>query len=250
MRALAVLLISLTMWLPVLDAQEVIVALRHPTSGGGGTAVVTKIAAVQGAPFTSPYTTSTLSAAVPAGAWIKGFCTTNQANGGTTYAVPITDTKSNTWTTNLVYVQTTFTTGVISATTHVTNALTTSDTITITPANDGVFQCVFYSVTGITLTTEENATGNVTTTSNPAPTASITPGAATSVVFAVFGIGGTWSAYGNCMGGAATGLDNLTQASGITLVTEYRQLSSATAGTCGITQTAVADAASVVDDLR
>lgn len=222
--------------------------LASPSSGGGS-ATVTLLAVKQGS-FASPYTSPALSASVPSGSVVKGFCVTNQANSGTSYTVTFTDSKSNTWTTNLVYTNTTFTSAVITATSFITNALTTSDTFTVTPAHDGAFNCAWVSITGLSLATEENATGNLTNATATGSTASITPGAATSVVFAVFDISGTFSAYGNCMGSAATGVLNSTQTSGHTIVVEWRQLAIATAGNCTMTMTAANDATSVIDDLR
>jgi hypothetical protein len=211
--------------------------------GGGGTATVTKVATKQGS-FASPYNSIAITTTVPSGAMAAAACVTDQANSGTTYTVTFGDSKSDTWATDAVNINTTFSSAVIVAHATATSGLTAgTDTFHFTPAVDGHFNCVFYSIT--TVSTTDQVAGNVSTSSATGTTASITPTANPSVAFAVFAIAGTFSAYGNIMGSAATGLDNITQTSGITIVTEWRALSATTAGTATMTQTGVADTHSV-----
>lgn len=179
----------------------------------------------------APYSITTLGTRTSAGAISIGTAVAQNASvlvacaSSSTNTWTATDTKSNTYTP--------ISQGNLTVLTAVaTTALSTSDTISVTPSGSSFFvSCAAYGVVGAITSSPldqvvQSSPGLTTTITSP----SLTPSQQPEIAFAAFYSSNAWTSYGNIIGSAATGLDHLANGSH-NLMTEWRQLVLTTAGT-------------------
>jgi len=214
--------------------------LLPAASPAAATPAITKIGALIGS-FGKPYTI-TLTGGAAAGTIVGVGCASNADNGGTAYALTTSDSGSNSYTTRGQQLDSGNHNAVSWVDTLVTGALISGNTITFNPAVDGAWNCLVYNITGnaasapLDKVVKSNGTFNATYTS---PT--LTPSQQPEIAILIAGGTGTFSSYGNIIGAAATGLDNVANGAGRNIQSEWRELTATTAGTATMNYTAKAN---------
>ena len=120
---------------------------------------------------------------------------------------------------------------------YVAHAFTASNTITITPSVDGHLNFIVLCVSTMASSSwlDAHRTDDITSgTTNPT-SGSLAPASSPTVAIAAFhcDLCSAFSAYGNIIGSAATGIDNVAFDSRI-LAVQWRELSSTTGGTTNL----------------
>ena len=233
-KALVLLLSAfLSLWQGILPP----ILQQQPSGGSGSVAVV-------GTSNTGSFGTSfniALTANVASGDLLAGFCTGDNANSSTAFNWTFSDTQSNSYsfasTTNTTWQQLNAT-NVLSVGvgySHITTALVSgTDHVTFAPSVGGHYSCYVVDVpSSFSHTTLDQIAGNNSTFSATQTRASITPSTGSTIDFVVGEANAsTFSAYGNVIGLAATGLGNQVNSNSSNLMAlEYRILSATTAGT-------------------
>lgn len=206
------------------------------------TPTVTKIASCVAATcaFGAPYhLTTTAGSAINTMVLIAA--SVNNGNGGVGFTTACSDARSNTYTdgTGQQQILSAPGTAVEFCQSVVSTAVISGDLVTFNPAVDGAWNIAVYSITGAATTSPIDQIVGINAVGAGAETftsGTLTPSQQPEIalMIGVFN-GGTFSAYGNIIGVAATGLDNL--GTGRILVTEWRELTATTAGTAAFTIT-------------
>jgi hypothetical protein len=219
------------------------------------TPTVTKIGQLNFA-TASPYTlTVTGNAAI--GDTVLLMCAGQGANAGTHYTFSVSDSVGNTWTYPTLSTNTTLqfldtangeAIQVPFAATIATGYVASTTTLTVTDAvSDGsTGGCDLFDITHLVSTPFDNSVGTTAGVSTTFVTGTYTPSTQPEVVIAIWsGITNFFSAYGNIIGSAATGLDHRTGGTGSAnqsdIAIEWRRVTATTAGTGSITQAASTD---------
>ena len=208
------------------------------------TPTVTKIASCVAGTcnFSAPYHMTT-SAGSAIGTMLMIVASGNQGNGGTGYTTACSDARSNSYTDGTTQQQLLSSPGSVVqfCWSVLTTAIQSGDTVTMNPTQDGGWNIAVYSITGAATSSpiDQIVAGNVTGIGSETwTTATLTPSQQPEIAIMIgtYNAGAlTFSSYGNIIGSAATGLDNL----GTTrpLVTSWRELLATTAGTAAFSGT-------------
>jgi hypothetical protein len=239
LRHLLPLLLCASLWSQTTVLPKTTILPKTTVVAGGAVAAptVTKVGTLN-ASFGSPYTIS-LTAAIPVNNIALLIC--GSANAAT-YNMVTADSSSNTWTypttsTNLSqqYYNSVNNNTMSYSWTVVTTQIASSGHLTFTPSTDNGFACDVFSISGnVTSSPLDQSAGSQATFGTTITSASLTPSTSPEIAIAMFqwNSAATFSSYGNIIGSAATGLDNLVQgAATIGVAFEWRHLTAATAGT-------------------
>lgn len=162
----------------------------------------------------------------------QGTAALTDSAGGNTYTQRFTQTSGGN-NAEIVIFDSTLATG-----------LTSSSHWTFTPQTDGQWNVLIYDVSGASATPYDTKQSNaVTNTTNAATTSNLTPATQPEGAIAAAVATVAFSAYGNIIGSAATGLDNTTAMGGRVLMTEWRRITATTAGVANFTIGAGGDGA-------
>lgn len=192
-------------------------------------ATVTKIGTLSGV-FGSPYTITLTGAA-----WIGDVVLIAiEIDKDNVQTVGVTDSQGNSWAQRVQETDGSDSISLFILESQLTHKLSSGDTIQLTFPTDGNVNALIYRLGDVTPTSPRDQLINGFGSSSTPTTGTLTPGSSPVIAFAAFGLIATFSSYGNIMGSAATGLDNTGLLDSRCLVTEWRRLTSTTAGTAGI----------------
>ena len=218
-------------------------------ASGGGPTTVTKIGSTS-ASFGTAYVTTVTGNAAIGGGIIIAFSVEGspQPDGTASFTTAVVDSGSNSYTCDVQASQPTFSVGSVQIChAYVATGLTSGvSTITVTPSAtgcagiscDGNSAILIYYVSKMKSASPlDQAIGTASAGNSPA-TGSVTTVASPEIAFAAFVTQHTaWSAFGNILGTAATGLDSAfaNGNAGRDLNTQWRELGTTGAGTATMT---------------
>lgn len=201
---------------------------------------ITKITAAQ-VSFGSPYTI-TCPVTVASGDTVVFIAGLN--GDGAQGTATLTDSGSNTYTQRFVQTSGGNNAEIVIYDSTLATGLTSSSHWTFTPQTDGQWNILIYDVSGASATPYDTKQSNsVVNTTNAATTTNLTPATQPEGAIAALISTVAFSAYGNIIGNAATGLDNTTAMGGRILATEWLRLTATTAGVATFTTAAGGDGA-------
>lgn len=200
-----------------------------PAAHGGITVTPNVITASTGS-FSAPYNL-TFSTSVPAGDFVVF---TPGTEVGTDPLLVVTDTQNNCgsgYTKVIFQGNSGDSVSQMLFYCQLTTGVTTSDHLHVAVTTDSKFGWIASSVHGVAAL-DTDVGNNITTGSATLTTGTYAPGVSAEAVFAACTQGaGTFSAYGNVIGTAATGIANTPAYDSRTTMAEYRVISTNTSGT-------------------
>jgi hypothetical protein len=153
--------------------------------------------------------------------------------GGNTWTYPTTTTNtSQTFLDSGQAVTLSYAYSVLSTT------ITTSNHLTLTPSVTSFFDCYILDMTSPNATPLDQSVGHHASFSTTITSSSLTPGSQPAIAIGIFmwAFTSNFSAYGNVIGSAATGLANgQDSAANADMGIEYRRITATTAGTSTLT---------------